>query len=292
MVAAFLPQLRELNFTSYDADQAPPSQVITTCNTLPCMAQRRVVLVTGAHHYSQGDLRTFIPYLQSPSPTTSLIFIAEAMPADFLKEVQDCTFHLQHPSRKEIPFWIRTIARELGKEIASEAAGYLQEAIGTDLQSIYHELAKAALYIGDRGRIELKDVEAVGSEARVATIFDLTKAIGERDIKRAFRALERIWESGEHPLKILGMISRQFRHLLITKEILAQGGGTEEIKKQLGIANPYYLKELSAQAKGFSLPSLRRALMNLWETDLKLKRSSLPRRLLLEGLIIKLSESS
>ena len=289
---ALLPQCRELNFTPYDAGQARPSEVINACNTFPCMAQRRIVLVKGAHQYGKNDLRSFSPYLQSPSPTTSLVFIAEEMAAEFLKEAKDGAFHLERPAQKEIIPWIRAIARELGKEIASEAAVYLQEAVGRDLQGLYHELSKASLYIGDRGRIELKDMERVASEVRTTTIFELTKAIGKRDLKRAFRALERIWESGEPPLKILGMIARQFRHLLMTKEVQAQGGGTEEVKKQLGISNPYYLRELSAQAKGFSLPALQKALMRLWEADLKLKRSSLSRKLLLEGLIIQLSRPS
>jgi DNA polymerase III subunit delta len=292
IVDTLLPQLRELNLTSYDAGQAPPSEVINTCNTFPCMAQRRIVLVKGAHQYGKNDLRSFSPYLQSPSPTTSLVFIAEEMTAEFLKEAKDGAFHLERPPQKEIIPWIRTIARELGKQIASEAAGYLQEAIGRDLQGLYHELFKASLFVGDRERIELKDVEGVVSEIRVTTIFELTKATGERDLKRALRALERIWESGEPPLKILGMISRQFRHLLMTKEVLGQGGGTEEVKKQLGISNPYYLRELAAQAKGFSHPALQKALMSLWEADLKLKRNSLSRRLLLEELIIKLSRPS
>jgi DNA polymerase-3 subunit delta len=292
IVDALLPQCRELNFTAYDAGQARPSEVINACNTFPCMAQRRIVLVKGAHQYGKNDLRSFSPYLQSPSPTTSLVFIAEAMATEFLKEAKDGAFHLERPPQKEIIPWIRAIARELGKEIASEAAVYLQEAVGRNLQGLYHELSKASLYIGDRGRIELKDVERVASEVRVATIFELTKAIGERDLRRAFRALERIWETGEPPLKILGMIARQFRHLLMTKEVLAQGGGAEEVKNQLGISNPYYLRELSAQAKGFSLPALQKALMSLWQADLKLKRSSLSRRLLLEGLIIQLSRPS
>jgi len=291
IVDALLPQFGELNFTPYDADQTRPSEVITACNTLPCMAQRRIVLAKGAHHYSQSDLRSFIPYLQSPSPTTALIFIAEGMPAEFIKEAKDGAFHLQRPSQREIPSWIRTIAQELGKEIAPDAAGYLQEAVGRDLQGLYHELSKTSLYIGERGRIELADVEKVVSEVRATTIFELTKAIGERDLKRTFRALERIWESGEPPLKILGMISRQFRHLLITKEIQAHGGTAEEIKKQVGVPNPYYLRELAAQAKGFSQGALQRAMRTLWETDLRLKRSSLSKRLLLEGLVITLCKS-
>ena len=291
IVDALLPQLRELNFTSYDADQARPAEVITACNTLPCMAQRRIVQVKGVHHYGQNDLRSFIPYLQSPSPTTALLFIAEKVPAAFLKEAKNGAFHFQPPPLKEIPHWIRAIAQELGKDIAPQAVGYIQEAVGRDLQGLYHELSKASLYIGKRERIELADVEGVVSEVRAATIFELTKAIGERDLKRTFRALERIWEGGEPPLKILGMISRQFRHLLITKEVQANGGGAKEIKQQIGVPNPYYLRELAAQAKGFSQGALQRAMKTLWETDLRLKRSSLSKRLLLEGLVITLCKS-
>jgi DNA polymerase-3 subunit delta len=283
--------MRELNFTSYDAEHTAPTEVITSCNTLPCMAQRRVVLVKGAQHYSQGDLKAFIPYLQSPSPATALLFIADTVPAAFVKEVKEGAFHLTHPHPKEMTLWIRTIAGELGKEISPEAVGYLHEMIGTDLQGLYHELAKVVLYVGENRQIALKDVEAVGSAVKVTTVFALTKAIGERDTKQAFRSLERIWETGEHPLKILGMIARQFRHLLMTKEVLAHGGTAEEIKQQLAISNPYYVKELAAQAKGFSQTSLQRAIKSLWEADLKLKSSSLPRRLLLEGLIIKLAGS-
>jgi DNA polymerase-3 subunit delta len=291
IVDALLPQLRELNYISYDAGQALPTEVINTCNTLPCMTQRRIVLVKGVHQYTKSDLRSFSPYLQSPCPTTSLLFIAEEMTTEFLKEAKDGAFHLERPLQKEIIPWIQAIAQELGKEITAEAAGYLQEAIGRDLQGLSHELCKASLYIGDRQRIELQDVEQVVSEVRVTTIFELTKAVGERNLKQALRALERIWESGEPPLKILGMISRQFRHLLMTKEVLTQGGGTEGVKKELGISNPYYLKELAVQTKGFSEASLQRAITSLWQADLKLKRSSLSRRLLLEGLIIKLATS-
>jgi DNA polymerase-3 subunit delta len=292
IVAALLPpQCRELNFNTYNADQASPSEVINACNTLPCLAQRRIVLVKGAHRYSQSDLKSFISYLRSPSPTTVLIFMGEGMTTDFIKEAKDGAFHLKRPSQGETAHWIRNIAQELGKEIAPDAVAFLQEAVGGDLQGLRNELAKVSLYIGDKKRIEVQDVEGVVSQVRINTIFELTKALGERNIKRVFRVLGTIWESGEPPLKILGMISRQFRHLLMTKEILAHGGGTAEVKKQVGISNPYYLKELSDQAKGFSQEALQRALRNLLETDLSLKRSPSQKRLILEGLVIKLCKS-
>ncbi|MBW2038925.1 MAG: DNA polymerase III subunit delta [Deltaproteobacteria bacterium] len=288
------PQFRELNFKSCYAEEAPSQEVIGACNTLPFLAQRRVVLVKDANKYSQHELEAFFPYLKSPSPTTSLIFIAEGMATGFLnlREVKEGLFHLRRPPQGEIPHWIRKIARELGKEISPEASEYLQEVIGRDLQGIQNELSKVSLYVGDKGRIELGDVEGVVSELKVTSIFELTKAIGERDTKRALLSLGKIWESGEHHLKILGMIARQFRHLLMTKEVLAEGAGEKEIRKRLGVSNPYYLRELSVQARSFSTENLQSTLLNLWETDMNLKRSSLSRRLLLEGLVIRLCKPS
>jgi hypothetical protein len=64
------------------------------------MAQRRIVLVKEAHQYSKSELKSFGPYLQSPCPTTSLIFIAEEMTAEFLREVKDDAFHLERPPQK------------------------------------------------------------------------------------------------------------------------------------------------------------------------------------------------
>ncbi len=257
------------------------------------MAQCRVVVVKGTHQYSQSDLRTFVTYLKSPSPTASLVFIAEGLAKESLREeAKDGAFHLYHPSQGEIPRWITRIAKELGKEISPEAVEYLQEVIGRDLQGLHNELFKASLYIGDKKRMEASDAEGVVSELKATTIFELTKAVGDRNLARALRILGKLWESGEHHLKILGMIVRQFRHLLMAKEILDGGGGHNDLKKSLGVTNPYYLRELSAQARSFSQSSLQRALLNLWKADMSFKRSSVSRRLLLEELIIRLCRSS
>ncbi|OGP92285.1 MAG: DNA polymerase III subunit delta [Deltaproteobacteria bacterium RBG_16_54_18] len=256
------------------------------------MAARRIVLLKNAEGYGQAELKAFVQYLNAPSPTTSLILIADAVPAGFVKEVKEGAFPCSHPHPKEMAGWIRQMAQELGKEISPQAAASVQETVGTDLQGLYHELAKAVLYIGERRRIEVQDVEAVGSAVRVSNIFALTKAIGERNTKQAFRSLALLWESGEPPLKILGMMARQFRHLLMTKEAMAKGGGTEALKEQLPTINAYFLRELTAQARGFSRRSLQQAIVALQETDLKLKGSPLAKRLLLEGLIIKLARAA
>ena len=293
ILATLLPsQFLELNFKSLYAEETPPQEVISACNTLPFIAQRRVILVKHAHKYRQSELRTYLPYLKSPTPTTSLVFMAEGQSAAFLGEVREGVFYLRQPFQQEIPLWIRKIAKELGKDISSDAAEYVQEATGRDLQAIRNELFKAALYVGDKNRIELRDVEQVVSESKSATTFELTKALGERNLKRALRILGNVWEGGEHHLKILSMIARQFRYLLMAKEVLEEGGGEKDLKERLGISNPYFLRQLSTQAKGFSHDALINTLLTLRETDMSLKRTSLSRQVVLEELVIKLCKPS
>lgn len=280
-----------MNLTHYAAPETPPQQVIATCNTLPWMAQRRIVVVKDAHLYSKGELAAFEEYLRSPSPTTALILVSEGTSQDLLRLARDAAFLLKRPTPKELIPWIHTLARELQKELSPEAASYFKETSSGDLQALYQELLKAALYVGERKRIELGDVQAVTSEGKTATVFDLTRAIGQRDLKGALAALRVLWDEGEPPLKILAMISRQFRHLLIANEVISKGGGKQELMQMLGINNPYTIRELIDQARRFSQESLCRAIRSLWEADLKVKKSPLPRRLIFEGLIIELTRT-
>jgi len=258
------------------------------CNTLPCMAPRRVILVKNFHKYSPKEQEVFFPYVASPSVTTSLILLAEGTPATFLKGVRSGAFHLQRPPEGTIPQWINNIAAEFGKQISPEAVEHLCQSIGTDLQGIHNELFKVSLYVGEKTQIELQDVVDVVSELRPATLFELTGAISEKDLKRALQTLAKIWESGEQHLRIMGMIARQLRHLLVAKESMARGEGQQDLRKHLGISNSQYLSALCVQARRYSHESLKTALLALWETDIRLKTSPLPKRLLLEDVLIRL----
>jgi len=291
LLSKIIPQeLPELNTHVFDAEATLPQHVLTSCNTLPFMGSRRVVQVKRFHRYSTGEQRSFLSYLLSPCPTTTLILTAEKLDAELKKKVKEGIFVLELP-RNAAPYWIRKMAREYSKEISADAVEALNEAVGEDLQILHNEISKLALYVGDVTRIDVQDVRDVVSNLRIATIFDLTKAIGERNLNEAMRALDTLWETGETYLRIMGMIARQFRQLIITKELVGNDGPPSDARTRLGNITPRVFKELRAQAETFSLETLRRSLLILWRTDLRLKTSGLPRRTILEHALMELCSS-
>ncbi len=112
---------------------------------------------------------------------------------------------------------------EAGKTLASDAWMALGRKTGFQLRPSMNELQKLIAYAGDRTVIEADDVEAVVGRTKEDSIFDLTKALSEKNAAVALAALNALLDQGAHHLMILTMISREIR-MLIQALILRESG--------------------------------------------------------------------
>ena len=103
--------------------------------------------------------------------------------------------------------------RQAGKNIEPHARDLIVARAGDDLRTLQQELDKLLLYAAERPAIQPQDVEAVVADHGEGWIFDLTRAIGDRDALGALGQLSRLMGQGEHPLKILGTIAGEVRRL-------------------------------------------------------------------------------
>ncbi len=85
--------------------------------------------------------------------------------------------------------------RELGKALTRGGAYRLVAAVGRDLAQLASELAKVALFVGERERIEERDIEAVGAAAQPATLSRFEAALGRGDAAGAI-ALAHSFQGG------------------------------------------------------------------------------------------------
>ena len=69
------PSLRDFNFDQRSAGQLEPDAVADLCNTLPMMAERRVVLVRDVEAWKRKTKarRRCCDYLKNPSPETVVV---------------------------------------------------------------------------------------------------------------------------------------------------------------------------------------------------------------------------
>ena len=85
--------------------------------------------------------------------------------------------------------------KEKGKTLSEESADYLVEVVGDHLYDLDNALEKVFLSVGEKGTIELSDLEEITSEVKVSTVFDLTDAIGHQNLEKALGILGKAMES-------------------------------------------------------------------------------------------------
>jgi DNA polymerase-3 subunit delta len=141
--------------------------------------------------------------------------------------------------------------------------------------------------VGKRSLIELSDVETSVAETTQRTIFELTDALGERNVHRAVQMLANVIDHGQAPVMILAMIARHFRILLKAKEVAGRISNPAEIARYLGV-HPFFAKQYADQANNFSLNELKDNFAKLSECDRELKSSRLSRLRILEHLVMEI----
>jgi len=191
--------------------------------------------------------------------------------------------------------------RQAGKNIEPQARDMILARASDDLRTLQQELDKLLLYAAERPIIQAQDVEAVVADHGEGWIFDLTRAIGERDALGALGQLSRLMGQGEHPLKILGTIASEIRRLLAARQLLdgelrpywkrnLRYQQFQQIAaKQSSAAltrSPYADYMCFQRAERFGLAELVGHMESLFDADLRLKSSGGQPRLVMEKLIL------
>jgi DNA polymerase-3 subunit delta len=189
---------------------------------------------------------------------------------------------------REVPGWIDEWVRARGLSIRQDAAQYLWQITGNDLQKINNELEKVVIFIKERKTIAFDDVKTVVGDFREYTSFDLADAVGRKNREQAFLILSRLIQEGEQPVGILGSIAWNFRRLLQAKAMEAAGIGPDEIMKKLRPPVIFHQAAVfKSQMRSYTMNELRGAFKAMLSADRALKSSGLSGRLVLERMILR-----
>jgi DNA polymerase-3 subunit delta len=195
---------------------------------------------------------------------------------------------LRRPPVHAVPDWIERRARREGLSIAPGAARLLADLVGNNLWLVSQELNKLGLYARDRP-VEEEDVRVLVASAREAGVFSMVDAVIEGRFEQAMRLVEQLMEQGATVPSLLTMLTRQYRHLLIAKELSLARLPPQEIGARLGIPSDFARRKVLEQAARYSIPQIEASYRRLLETDVSIKRGVFPEGLALEMLLHDLS---
>ncbi len=307
------PAMADLNTSRLDGRSAALDDIAAAAGSLPFLSDLRLVLVDNLTELSNGRaIIDALPELLPDLPdSTRLLFVESGLEADHpgdtpaerkrkaarrqaLKKLVNVVendprgraFHFDVP-RNPVQ-WVMQRAEQYGAAIDTPAAQALLQRIGTDLVAVDSEIVKLATYTGGQRPIAAEDVALLTPYTPEAGIFDLVDALGQRQGDAALHLLRQLLDDGDDPLRIFGMIVRQYRLLIQMREHLDSGQSVGSAAATLGM-HEYVAKKMAAQARHYSLPLLERIYRYLLETDLDMKTGRIDPSLALETLIARLS---
>jgi len=280
-----------MNYHAFDGKSASPDDVISVASTFPAFSDRRVVVVKNAESIKAAPEREYYEYIKNPSPFACLVFMSGAAKieknSDFFR-LLDEKGYLKACGRlyeRDLLLWIKKEAKGQGKEITETAARKLLQIAGDRLRDVKGELDKIILFAGEKRTIEDSDVEDAGLDCKEETIFDLSDAIGSKDLKRAIKVFGKV--SGEEPVKVLGAISRQIRTLLRLKALVKKGVVGPRLAGAAGVPQ-FRLESYVKRSRSFTEGELKNAIFALKVADTNLKTGKLPGDFILSKLIMDL----
>lgn len=160
---------------------------------------------------------------------------------------------------------------------------------GGDLNVLTNELEKVIAYTGSRTHISREDAAAVGTRGAEENIFAMLDAVGKRDGPRALAMVDEMLRCGDKPDGVAArsyvMLTRHLRMLwgakyLGERRISAgfKGALPPELQAELtgefqGLATrqSYLLRNLQDQARRWTYPQLRDALLRVLTSDMTMK---------------------
>lgn len=283
--------LRDFNVESFSSFDFRAQQIIDAAETLPMMAQRRVILIKEAQDLKSQDFEQLVPLIENPIPSTVLIFCGTKVDQrlKFIKAFSKtgALVKFQRPFENQIPSWIQSMVAKNDKKISPAALQLLQQYVGVSLMDLNQEIQKLSMYVGEKEQIEIEDVRKVVSRIRIESVFALAHALGTRNRESSLLCLVQLLEHDENPIGILALLARHVRILIGVKDGLEEGLSQSQLSSRLGVPPPF-LREYLLQAQSWTEGQLSRAHAALSQTDIALKSSPLSSGLWLENLVFQI----
>jgi DNA polymerase III subunit delta len=193
------------------------------------------------------------------------------------------------PTPADRAVWLDKRAHAEGITLEPTAKTWLVEQFPSDTWGLVQEMEKLKAYVLSQGRTELtrRDLEEMGQNKESESIWNLTDALRDGNIKQALRVTQTLLRQDD-PFMITGLLASQIRTL--AKVMLCREVGIVHQAEVARIAklNPYVVKLAVGQAARLKPKALKQSYASFVAFDSGVKEGRVEPRLGLSLLLIRL----
>lgn len=291
LLNALNPDGDTMNFSRYEGKGVDVKQLIDLCETMPFFAERRIILLEDTGFF-KNKCEELADYMKSLPDYLVLVFSESEVDkrSRMYKAVKSGgrVTEFAKQDEKTLMRWAAGILGKEGRKITHRDMELFLTKTGTDMGNIRMELEKLITYTEGQDIVSAEDIEAVCVTQTTNKIFDMVRAVTEKNQKRALELYYDLLTLKEPPMRILFLLAKQFRQLLLTKKMSGEGASQNEIATRLGVPS-FVVRNISACARSYTVEELEQAVEDFVDAEEAVKTGRLGDVLSVELLIVKYS---
>ncbi len=276
--------LVDFNDNSFSlSDPESIRSALAAADQLPMMSERRVVRITDVRVSSTSARDTLKEeyldllnsYLERPSPHSIVVFIADEINGNRkisrALEKYASVVEFAELAGDALLDWISKEFDRQGASVDHRTAQYLASVCGAGLQRLSNEISKLAVAALPAGKVTPDLIDGLISNTREIDNFALTDHLVAGRGKQALSVTKKILDDGGEPLMLLGLMSYNYRRLLMVKDMMDEGRDRAQIVRDLRLFRDQ--EKYMTAARRTSRKRLMSAISQLASTDLAIKTS-------------------
>ncbi|KJD32705.1 DNA polymerase III subunit delta [Tamlana sedimentorum] len=269
--------------------------IVSNAKRYPMMAEYQVIIVKEGQDLSR-NIEKLASYAANPQPTTILVINYKYKKIDKRKSLYKTLkktgviYESKKLYENQVADWIRRVLSPKKYTITPKAAQMLVEFLGTDLSKINNELEKLQIILPKGTEINPTHIEENIGISKDYNNFELRKAVGERNIKKAFSIVNYFANNPkDNPMVVTVALLFNF-----FSQLLYFHGLSDKSPRNVASAlkvNPYFVNEYINAARNFPMRKVSTVVATLREFDVKSKgvnANAVPQGDLLKELLFKI----
>lgn len=292
---------RDWNLLTLDLDDTPLEQVIEEAQTPSFFGDRRLIIVRNARFLTTAKLKkephhnvdALLNYIANPSEHSALVFTVISEKLDKRKKVvkqlekaAEVTTFVPLKGQALLKWTLDRFRKHQVKISREDCIAFIQ-LVGNDLRLLAQECQKLALYVGAKGTVTADSIASLIPRTLEGNVFQLTEKLATRNVQEVWQIWEDLLTQKEEPIRILALITRQFRLLYQCKMLSLRGMGASEIAKAIA-SHPYPVKLALGHSDAFSLTQLKACLQLAITTDQEIKAGKVDKVQAVEQIFLQL----
>ena len=258
---------------------------------MPFFADRRLIVVENSGFFKNATPE-LADYIKNMPETACFLFVESEVDkrGKMYKSVKDKgrAVEMGRQDEKTLLYWLAGMVKKEGKQIKESTARYLVAKTGTDMENLEKEMEKLFSYTLGQTEITVQDVDEICTTQITNKIFDMVEAVATKQQKRALHYYYDLLALKEPPMRILYLLSRQFKLLMEVKDLSGRGYEKSQIAKTAGL-HPFVAGKYIKQCHSFSKEELRSIIEDAANMEEMVKTGRLNDRMSVELFIVKYS---